>query len=156
MRRRMLMAQVIERELEEEEVARSICISRFVNFLSSLKHDFPKRKFSLLWYVEDSHSPLFYFCIPVQFQPSIWISAVASLAPPLAHSEILTVNWPGTPTFPCPTSYSRRKKATMMKMISQISIEKKKEIHDFFFWTSVDHSFHDNDNVDGHHHHYIC
>ena len=36
------MAQVIERELEEEEVARSTCISRFVNFLSSLKHDFPK------------------------------------------------------------------------------------------------------------------
>ena len=35
------MAQVIERELEEEEVACSICISRFVNFLSSLKHDFP-------------------------------------------------------------------------------------------------------------------
>ena len=30
------MAQVIEGELEEEEVARSICISRFVNFLSSL------------------------------------------------------------------------------------------------------------------------
>lgn len=137
MRRRMLMAQVIERELEEEEVARSICISRFVNFLSSLKHDFPKRKFSLLWYVEDSHSPLFYFCIPVQFQPSIWISAVASLAPPLAHSEILTVNWPGTPTFPCPTSYSRRKKATMMKMISMMMVAdinwaKKKRFMTFF------------------------
>ena len=65
------MAQVIEGELEEEEVARSICISRFVNFLSSLKHGFPKWKFPLLWYVEDSRSPLFYFCIPVQFQPSI-------------------------------------------------------------------------------------
>ena len=94
--------------------------------------------------VEDSPSPLFYFCIPVQFQPSIWISAVASLPPPSAHSEILTVNWPGTPTLPCPTSYSRRKKATMMKMISMMMIADinwaKKRDSWLFFWTSVDHS----------------
>ena len=119
MRRRMLMAQVIERERSRGGRGCSIYLYLPIcEFSLFLKHDFPNWKFSLLWYVEDSRSPLFYFCIPVQFQPSIWISSVASLPPPSAHSEILTVNWPGTPTLSCPTSYSRRKKATMMKMIS--------------------------------------
>ena len=140
MRRRMLMAQVIERERSRGGRGCSIYLYLPIcEFSLFLKHDFPNWKFSLLWYVEDSRSPLFYFCIPVQFQPSIWISSVASLPPPSAHSEILTVNWPGTPTLSCPTSYSRRKKGNNDE--DDIDFERKKRFMTFF-WTSVDHSLH--------------
>ena len=141
MRRRMLMAQVIERELEEEEVARSTCISRFVNFLSSLKHDFPKWKFSLLWYVDCwglsfSVVLFLYSCtVPTLYLNILCCQPASPLSPLWDIDSELT--WHPHPLLP--NFLFKKKKGNNDE--DDIDFERKKRFMTFF-WTSVDHSLH--------------
>ena len=136
MRRRMLMAQVIEREVEEEEVARSICISRFVNFLSSWNMTFLIENFhcsgmlrtlllpcSIFVFLYSSNPlseyPLLPACLPPQ--PTLRYWQWIDLAPPPSPAQLLI---------------QEEKRQQWWRWYrwwwSQISIERKKEIHDFF------------------------
>ena len=163
MRRRMLMAQVIERELEEEEVARSTCISRFVNFLSSWNMTFLIENFhcsgmlrtlvlpcSIFVFLYSSNPlseyPLLPACLPPQ--PTLRYWQWIDLAPPPSPAQLLI---------------QEEKRQQWWRWYrggwSQISVARKKRFMTFFLnlgWPLITYNSDDNDNVNGHHHHYIC
>ena len=166
MRRRMLMAQVIEREVKEEEVARSICISRFVNFLSSLKHDFPKWKFSLLWYVDCwglsfSVVLFLYSCTVPTLYLNIRCCQPASPLSPLwdIDSELTWHPHPPLPNFLFKKKKGNNDEDDIDDDDRRYQLSEKKRFMTFFLnlgWPLITYNSDDNDNVDGHHHHYIC